>query len=158
MSLPIYLRHDHWVSDESIDMIKTFLLVCKRYQSKHNIVIVKYMRYKIIAHILKMTNESIMNTLCDNIQNNRLDPANYVVDTIKYQYITTKTCTISTQQKCIILTIDDVMFDKCKNASYGYKNLKIKSNIDDLKEIEFICGGCTIDRSVPCILKDEMPF
>lgn len=95
MSLPIYLRHDHWISIESMNMIKTFLLICKRYQTKHNIVIIKYMRNEIMKHLLEMTNESMISTLRYREQDIFYDVASYVINTIEHQYITTKTCTLA---------------------------------------------------------------
>lgn len=64
--------------------------------------------------------------------------------------------TLAEKQRYFKLTIDDIITDK--NYRYGYMNLKIESNIDDVKEIEFLGSSYLFDRTYPYILKDTRPF
>lgn len=56
MSVNTFIDGNYHISHIICNTIRAFLLACKVYQKKHNIIMVKYMRQKIIGYLLELSN------------------------------------------------------------------------------------------------------
>ena len=158
-----YFNGKYWFLSDSTDIILRFLLICKEYQKCYHIKVVKNMRQKIIAHLLESINkETIVNlqTIKINYPIMGSLPDDNSQDIINYEYVETITHSFDAIKNTNLRWAKQFYFLAGNKYGYGYRNLRILTNVNAVKEIELYANNSAvvIDKTYPSILKNSAPF